>query len=162
MNLTKASDVAEILSSIAVVLTLVYLAVEVTQNTNALQAQSRETVLTASHDDLYMLFENPRIVLNAISIDSITPEEQVQFSAHFTKVLRTREFSWLQYQDGLIDEGQWLTEMAVLQFVMDSPHVRDWWQESGRLGLSPDFRAFVEVYLAESEATGKAFSSMPT
>jgi len=48
MDRSKLADLSEIVSSIAIVITLIFLTVEVRQNTNALHAQSRQSVLEAA------------------------------------------------------------------------------------------------------------------
>ena len=45
MNWTKASAIAETLSSVAILITLVYLVVEIQQNAEATQAETRQAIL---------------------------------------------------------------------------------------------------------------------
>ena len=62
MNRSKLADLSEIISSVAIVVTLIYLTVEVRQNTNALHAQSRESVLVAGHTELFTLIDRKSVV----------------------------------------------------------------------------------------------------
>ena len=45
MNTSKLADISEILSSLAILATLVYLTIQVQQNTEALQANQRQSHL---------------------------------------------------------------------------------------------------------------------
>ena len=62
MKLEKLFALAELASSIAVVVTLVFLTVQVRQNTDALNAQSRQSVLTAAQSELFKIIDHPDMV----------------------------------------------------------------------------------------------------
>lgn len=64
MNLTKLSAVTEIVSSIAIVITLIYLTVQTQQNTEALHANSRQATIAADIEFLTTLMDNPEIEVN--------------------------------------------------------------------------------------------------
>ncbi len=106
MDRSKLADLSEILSSIAIVVTLVYLAIEIRQNTNALYAQSRQSVLTAAQTELFVTVEHPELLLDVVQEEPLTPAEQVKIGAWLAAAMRAREFSWLQYRDGIIDAAQ--------------------------------------------------------
>ncbi len=63
MNWTKASAVAEILSSVAILITLLYLVIEIGQNTEALQATSRDASLEGDIQRLFQAVNTPEIWL---------------------------------------------------------------------------------------------------
>lgn len=110
MDRSKLADLSEILSSIAIVFTLIFLTVEVRQNTNALHAQSRQSVLDAAQVELYFQAEHPGIALSAIKAGPLSAEENISLDAVLAALMRGREYSWLQHQDGAIDERQrWTT-----------------------------------------------------
>ena len=127
MERSKLADLSEIVSSIAIVVTLVYLTVEIRQNTNALYAESRQSVLTAAQTELFVLVENPNLIVSVAKDDPLTEEEQVALGAWLAAAMRAREFSWLQYRDGVIDEAQWETEVIIIRWLLDSERTRDWW-----------------------------------
>lgn len=161
-NWVKVSAIAEIVSSIAILLTLIYLAMQVNQNTDALRAQSRQALLDSVHSELATMFENPDVIMRAIDDEPMSEREQFQFATHFIRVFRSREFSWLQWQDGTMDDAQWQTEYSVIRLIMDSPRVRQWWNASGSLTVSPEFATFVNDYIGASEATGLGWQTYTT
>lgn len=83
---------------------MVHLTVQINQNNNALNAQSRQAILNISQSELLLLFGNPNINLSIIKDEPLTVEENIKLDAMLTLSLRAREFSWLQYQDSIIDE----------------------------------------------------------
>lgn len=157
MNRSKLADVSEIVSSLAIVITLVYLTVEIDQNTNAMRAQSQQAVLEAAQADLYYLASNPEISAALSNTGALSGLDQIKLDAVLTANLRSREFAWLQFQEGAIGEAQWETEQAVLFSIFDSPKSRVWWNNAGRHYFGPTFVAFVDSLLSQSKATGRVW-----
>ena len=157
MDRSKLADFSEIISSIAIVVTLIYLTVEIRQNTNALYAESSQSVLSAAQTELFELMENPDIVLSMIQTDPLTAEDQVRIGAFLAATMRAREFSWLQFQSGIIDEAQWGTEIAVIRSILDSPRSRDWWENNGRNNFDAGFVEFVDRENQNHPATGDSW-----
>ena len=79
------------------------------------------------------------------------PAEQGQIKLYtwLVSALRVREFSWLQRQDGIIDEAQWGSELAVTLAILQAPRVRKWWDTVGNKTVSSDFREFIEAQIRE-------------
>jgi hypothetical protein len=159
MNRSKLAVLSEILSSIAVVVTLIYLTVEVRQNTDALRAQSRQAVLEASQAELAMLVEDPSLGLAFSEGRSLSPEEHVQVDAWLTGALRTREYSWLQYRERSVDEAQWATERAVILSIFDDPLARLWWERQGRHAVSSEFVAYLDSLMAANRPTRRMWNT---
>ena len=102
---SKWSAIAEILGAVAIVATLMYLAVQTQQTNRGLLANSRAITMTA---DVNFLMDAEEF-LTAMG----TPSEDLS-SAQFERLsrqtiayMRIREFAWFQYQDGILDESTW-------------------------------------------------------
>lgn len=163
MERSKLADLSEILSSIAIVITLVYLTIEIRQNTNALAGQTRQAVLASAQAELTQLLENPDLVVTMASTGPLeSPQQHVRMDAWLSQTMRGREFAWLQYQAGTIDQAQWDTETAVLLSIFDSPLNRVWWERMGRHAVGPDFGAFVDNAFEQNPATGEMLSAVLT
>jgi hypothetical protein len=160
MTRSKIADLSEIVSSIAIVATLIYLTVQVRQNTEALQSQTRQAVLAASQAELNMLIEHPAISLAIVATDRpLSTEENVTVDAWLSSALRSREFAWLQYGAGSVDEQQWATEESVLVSIFDNPLPRLWWERIGRFVTGPEFAAYVGNLIAATPPTGQLWST---
>jgi len=144
MKLEKFSSLLEAISSVAVVITLIFLIVEIRQNTEALNAQSRQSVLVAAQTSLLKVVDHPEVIAAITKPGALTAEENIQIDAFFTASMRSREYAWLQFRSGLIDEQQWKTELAVIRSVMSSARVRLWWRRLGRTYVSVEFAGFVD------------------
>ena len=152
MKIEKLSAWAELVSSVAIVVTLVYLTIQVQQNTAALNAQSRQSVLTAAQTEIIATLDHPELALSITKPGPMTPEENIKLDAFLGASLRAREFSWLQYRSGLIDEEQWQTERTVLGVILSAPRTRLWWTTVGRGQFGAVFAGFVDDLLATTPA----------
>ncbi len=150
-------DVIESVGLIAIVATLIFLAVETRQNTAALYAESRQSVLAASHSELFMIVENPDLLLSVTSGETLNAEQQVRLGAWLAASMRSREFSWLQYRDGIIDDAQWQAEVLIIRFILDSIRTREWWQVVGQYNSHPEFVEFVQSEVLNEAATGDSW-----
>jgi hypothetical protein len=144
MKLEKLSSLIEALSSIAVVITLIVLIVEIRQNTEALNAQSRQALLVSAQNELLASVDHPDALIAIGKPGDLTPEEIVMLDSWLQASIRSREFAWLQYQSGLIDQEQWDTELSVIRGLTAQPRIRLWWTEQGRTRVSVKFADFVD------------------
>ncbi|MGK0223847.1 MAG: hypothetical protein ACI9ON_003094 [Limisphaerales bacterium] len=160
MSLEYFANLAEIIGVILVVASLIYVAKQLRQNTNAVRAQSRQSVLAASQAELFTTIEQPSLTLSIGSSDPLSQEEQVSVSSYLFAIFRAREFAWLQHNNGVIDDAQWNTELAVILFFIDGPRVRDWWANVGRGGFGDEFAAFIDVLCSENVPTNSSFTAM--
>lgn len=126
MNWTKASAVAEILSSVAILVTLLYLVIEIGQNTEALQATSRDASLEGDIQRLFQAVNTPEIWLNSVN-PNMTDAEKVTQSAYLFTMYRLRERDWLQYQAGAMDIETWRSYQIGLIGNLQYSEVRKWW-----------------------------------
>jgi hypothetical protein len=130
MNWTKASAIAEILSSIAIVVTIGYLAVEIKQNAEATRAEIRQEILASDQQLLEMLIDDPKLSLIWYRED-LTDEEKTRLGYFLITHLRMRENNWLQYQNGILDEESWRIYSRSLITVLSGRQTRKWWSGFG-------------------------------
>lgn len=123
---TKWSAVAEIASSIAIVATLIYLAIQTQQNAGAILASSRNAMIASEIALNQQVVENSSIRLARFKTDH-TKEELIQLETWLIELVRTREHQWLQYRDGLLDESIWEAYVNALRVVLSFPIERAWW-----------------------------------
>jgi hypothetical protein len=157
MNRKRHKEMFEAIGLSAIVVSVVFLALETRQNTNAVYAESRQSILTAAQSELFQIVENPELVVSVTKEDLLTEEEQVALSAWLTAAMRAREFSWLQHRDGTIDEAQWNTEVLVIRWILDSDRTRNWWVNVGRKNVNPSFADFVDGNMQSHPGTGDSW-----
>ena len=137
--MTDVATWSQLLSSIAVIGTLIYLAVEIRQNTAAEHAATRLGINNASTENLYKVVDHPEIFVWFAQDDPLTPEQSSRLHSWLCAHVREIEYSWQQYENRLIEGYYWEGEKAVIQAVLGYPRTRSWWLEIGRQIFGPDF-----------------------
>lgn len=152
MKLDKLSAMAELVSSVAIVITLVYLAVQ-TQQTNIAQiASSREATMMADVTMLAAALENPEINVN-MEKDTVTELEHEQMELFLAAFLRIREFAWFQYKNDILDEVTWQSYLAPAGRVLSTTQGRLLWALHST-ELDPEFVAQVNQLLSSEKVSG--------
>jgi len=148
MNWTKASAAAEILSSVAILATLVYLAIEIQQSAEATQANTRQAVLASDQQFLELLIDNPGLNLLWYKPE-LSDEERIRLSYFLVTTVRMRESNWFQYQNGILDDATWRAYRGSLIVMLSAPQTRVWWQNFGLERIfDPEFISLVHELLA--------------
>ena len=160
MNTSKLADIAEITSSIAILVTLVFLVLQMQQNTEAIQAQTQQSLLASQQNELLTRVENPEIVLSMVKTETLTPRESVKLDAWLKATLRSRDFAWHQYQNGLIDRGQWASEENVLKTVLTPRTNREWWNKIDRQTHDADFADYVDDLLRKLPVSDNYYNTI--
>lgn len=159
MKLEKLSSLAELISAIAIVITLVYLSVETQQNTTAVQASVRQAMLQDDLQLLSMQMDYPHVMPGAYTGKNLTDDEQVQLISWLIAFIRIRENHWLQFQNGVIDEATWATYRTPFAGVFSQPFARAMWEARVSSGaFVPGFVSDVNALLAHTPV--KAASSV--
>lgn len=152
MKLEKVAPVAEIISSVAIVVTLLYLSVQTQQTNDALIANSRQATLMADMTLISTLVSNPDVVANAQRpLNDLTPTEDGQVANAFAGLLRSREFAWLQYRTGILDGPTFDSYMETLiRLIREYDGFKYYWEYFSRY-TNPDFTNYVNSKLGHSQ-----------
>jgi hypothetical protein len=143
MSLADISAIAEIVGAIAIVATLIYLAVQLRQNTNALVANSRGTTMMA---DITLLTAAINYPMSVYGEEDLSVEQQRQFEMFLAMYLRIREFAWFQYQSGVLDKETFAAYMAPTKRQLSTPQSQKIWALFTN-ELDPGFIAYVDELL---------------
>ena len=142
-------SLGEFCGAIAVVVTLVYLARQVRQNTASVQAAAYQTWL-GSNMQLNLATMNQRFSESAAK--GIYDSKQLDSDSFFMFALWNHSaFQLLQatdymYRLGAIDHDLWESEMSRAAIHLGLPGVRQWWDAGGRTQLAPAFVDLVENF----------------
>jgi hypothetical protein len=157
MPLNDIYMLSQIAGVALVVPTLLYLALQVHQNTAQLRATARYqfieatglmNTLTASDKATAAVFrrglDNP---------DALDSDEQMQFMVFIGQFYTIYSVLFELHEEDLLPPTQWFAIRKDLLTLMASPGGRGIWEKFGRHGLSPKFVTFVEDLANSDEAT---------
>lgn len=151
MNWSRVSSLSEILSSAAVLVTLVYLAVQTQQTTDAIQATGRQATASIEMELLLQQAERPEVWANQFA-EEYTDVEKAYFDSWLTAFFRLRELDWMNYQNNVIDARTWQSYRQAIKAVLGTPMFRTWWQNNiiRHEVFDAEFMAQVNDVIAES------------
>jgi len=151
MTLAEISQIFQMVGSAAVVASLIFVGVQLSQNTKATRAASHHAVsealnrlnlLWARSDDL------AKIWLSGLSDRAaLTPEDQWRFDSTLRAYMHVCETMYVQAALGAGDSGIVIAEENGIKSVFSSAAVRAWWTENP-FGFSPEFRRYVDKVAA--------------
>ena len=147
MNIEKINKWLMLAANIGVIASIIFLGLEIRQNTEAFYSQSRQAILNSAQLEIFEIMNNTEIVTNVIKSDQLSQDESLKIHFFLTAAVRLREYSWLQYQNQIIDEEQWNTELKVLGIILSAKRTRNWWKTVGKDQFNTNFSKFVNEYL---------------
>ena len=163
MNWDAISAVGEIFGAIAVLITLLYLAVQVRQTRLAQRFDSvrtsrteRREFFTAVRDSPYI----PPILAKLEAGEEITPEESIRLSSHYSAQWGLIFSSWVQAQTGLPEEFQ-PSRKPFLFYSFSQPGCINWFDEIGRQIYPAAFIAEVDGALEEFRVNANRENQAP-
>jgi hypothetical protein len=148
-------NIGEFVSAIAVVVTLVYLALQIRHSERTTRAQLSQSfssdinavnLMIASDPSWFELFRKA-----SESLDALTPDERGRYGFLELSVCRTIEPLYLHYLRGLVDDDVWATQRESLVRMATTPGWRQWWQTQP-FPFTPTFRALVDSIVREQSA----------
>jgi uncharacterized membrane protein (DUF4010 family) len=150
MKLERIGIIAEIIGSIAVVVTLAYLATQTRQTNNALLASSRQASMSADVTILAALIQTPKAFTNLHKpYAEMSLEEQEQSGNVVAALIRVREYAWFQYKNGVMDEAALRSYMAPMVRWLTWGDTRLVWQLFAK-EVDPEFVAYVDRMVQEA------------
>jgi len=154
MNLDTIVAISQLLAAAGVIASLVFLAMQLRQNTKAIRASSIQNLVQSLSANAQTWVENESLIQVALRANS-NPEQltDVEFARlHFWFVMAMRRFEGVYFQQslGLVDstfiEGFERSHLSIIA----SRSGRDWW--NGARGIfSAGFVSYVDQHLAKRE-----------
>ncbi len=136
-----------IVGTIAVTLTVVYLAIQVKRSTKATYSQTYQFATQALGDMAAICGETKEksrvFAIGMADPSKLDEDEYFQFAYLGISLFRRYENVFFQYQTGMIDDDFWLGHLDNLLWFYHRPGTQKWWSER-RLGFSKKFREFLE------------------
>ena len=158
MTLEDLGNIGEFVGAIAVVVSLLYLAMQIRQNTRTVRTSTYQAVLDAS------LRVNENVLLDpALSRifqvgrrdpAQLDEEELARFRVLVGQHLGLYEALHLQHRQGAIDDDFYSGRLDALRRLIVQPGIRATWDRRGKAYYARSFAALVDGLIADSEDTG--------
>jgi hypothetical protein len=146
VTLQDLGNIGELVGAVGVVVSLVYLAVQIRQNTKTVRATSVQELTEDINKGAAALIvpQNAELYVRGIrSYATLSPEEKMRFG-QMINVLVDRTDTVLEFQRlGLIRESFVEARLEGLRVIFSNPGVREYWERSSHL-FTREVRDWVE------------------
>ena len=147
--LSILADLGEFIGGVAVIITIVYFAVQLNANLKANRAQALSTWTMAAQAEKEVLYRDPNFsrLYREILFENKSPEgdEKIQFYAYCIQFMNTWQLAFTQEKLG-ITSSHFLERVSVgyISFA-SNPHVQRWWLNSGAQMYDQEFVNYVNA-----------------
>jgi hypothetical protein len=152
MKLESWALIAEVVSAIAVVLSLIFVGLQIQQNSKAQIQAGTQTVVSEYNDGVRALSIDPGLVCVYLrglqDYSSLSGVDRVRFNAFFLSMFNVQQQIHRFRLDGAIDEDVWSGFDAQLKDVVRLPGVNQWFETRAHW-YGRDFRAYIESARSE-------------
>ena len=147
MRLDVLAQLGEFVGGFFVVISLVYLAYQVRQNTRSLRAENYARILTRMSEMQSRLALDPDLnhvmTVGAEDPARLSRADRVRFSWALYELIGTAEFMFHQFREKTLSDAVWARWEATLGWWLSHPGMRAWWRARPS-PFSSDFEAFAE------------------
>ena len=142
-SLSDWANVAEIGAATGVIISLIFVGLEIRNNTDATEAATRESMLQVGIEFLSLRVDSTvlaRAHTNLRNGEELSPDEEYQLEHEQYINFIGFAHSYYQYQQGFLDSAAWLRRKNVIQLVINGyPQSRIMWGKKTS-SSSPSFR----------------------
>ena len=141
----------EIAAALGVIVSLLFVGLELRQNTAAVRGATFQALSDASADDLSAVAQDPELaaLLEQVyfadaAADTFESSENVRLWFYYAAFIRRLENSYLQYTSGIVDERVFQS-YGWKDALLERRHFWDFWDDmGGNASVDPGFRTFFE------------------
>jgi len=154
MSIQDLGSLGELIAALATVLTLIYLATQIRQNTNQLKGEAIIAINETEYDldkelrgDMVLFSQ---VIRATTSWDSLQPQEQAAVHLFFHSHTRWCETCWTLWVIGALDQETYASrEKFIISFLSHPEGGRVWWKNWKEI-YDPRFSERIEQKLNES------------
>ena len=145
MNWEAIGAIGEIVGATAVVVSLVYLASQVRQNSRIVKGASAQSLTQNIQTELRWSGDLGEIFLKVIEEpESLTKVEAFKAGEWATAAMMVRQNEYIQYKKNLIDQDFWESNIGIIRNILSIAWFRNWWENIDKAAFTSDFVKLVD------------------
>ncbi len=158
MDLQSLAALGNVIGSLAVVVSLVYLSIQVRQNTQGIRSSAHQHIVSANAAVTLTPAQNLDFAgllwRGAEDSSQLTAETQLAFNFWCWQYFAMIQATYHLHLSGAVEESLWQRELQRAVGGLRVPGFKQWWDAGGRSQLTPEFVALVESTALEIVALG--------
>ena len=148
MTLDQLANIGEIIGSIAVIISIVYLAIQIRTNTEAERTLTYQAVVSdfgALNNTMASTPELSHLFVEAMEdYHQLSSDEKARISQLFFQCFRYFENMFYQHRKGYLDEEVWIGWKRMMLTYYSRPGFQTWWEHRKDVYSEP-FGLFLET-----------------
>jgi hypothetical protein len=149
----KLSTSAEVIGVIAVVLSLIFVAYELRQNTEAVRVANHQALVAMDIEKNAWLRDRDFAATHVLAredLQSLTPAQSRQYLTFLADTFNAWEFAHITYSSGAMSENIWNGWDGFYRSEFATEGGRKFWKDGGH-NFSSEFRAYVDSLVRDLE-----------
>lgn len=146
MNWEAINAMSQLISSIAVVLSVLYLGIQVHRSTRVAKVAAQDSAASAVRDVTNTFMDNAEMAriwrVGLENLSSLSIDDQARFFHGAHQFLKAFETIHFHHVNGLMDKQIWLGWQELLRHYIGSPGIAHYWNLRNKLFSGP-FREYV-------------------
>ena len=147
MTIMEFGAIGEFIGAFAVVATLIYLAIQMRQNTNALKLISARSITEELQETFSLLASDQElagIFVKASGESELQGAERVRYYTLTSNLVRVYENAFLQSRAGAMEQAHWEGTTRMMIDVTSMAAFQQYWQDR-KHWVSEDFQEYMET-----------------
>jgi len=154
VTIQDLGSIGELVAAIATVATLVYLAVQIRQNTKSVRSAAFQSAQRDLGDKLDSLAQDPELLRVFFDgnrdFESFSREDRRRYATFMVGMFRRYETLLYHTRLGNIEQGQWEGPLSELHNIFRHPGARAWWV-GAKGSFNRELRNFIDREVLDSE-----------
>ncbi len=146
----------EFIGGIAVVVSLIYLASQIRQNSRLLRSSTSAVTMEANNAISRLIAEDPEAArvfwAGLADRSSLSDSDRQRFDPMVSMVLGALDQEFDFFQDRMMSERIWRKRKRSTIWMMQQHGMQQWWSDWSRALYEPEFCDFVDGLIREGEA----------
>jgi hypothetical protein len=156
MTLEDIGNIGELIAAFGVIVSLIFLGIQIKRNTKALYTANQDTSVSRSIDTIRFFASNPLFAAlyqeGLQAYDQLNENDKFRFNLLLMSLTVDWYDQYTKYCDGQISEDVWSANLYNLKSTFSEPGAQQWLESPDAGFLSETFRSFVEEVTFESRA----------
>ena len=153
MDFSTIGTLAEVVSAVGVIVSLIYVAAQVRHNTRAVRSATHHALVTTRLDYVALVADNPelsRIVrVGSEDYGGLDRDERHRFGLVMYYSFSAGENFYYQHRQGALDQEQWERWCETLRVYFAQPGIREWFETTPQQ-FTASFAAFLDAEFKRS------------
>jgi hypothetical protein len=163
MNWDAFGAIGEVIGAAAVVISLVYVSIQVRSGTKALQTTTRDSVFKSVQEWNLAVMADPRLgwifQSGSREFERLGDEDRARYLHVMYSFFKVFENIYLHHLDGVVPKNLWDPNRTMLTVYAASPGGRKYWEER-KAAFDPRFNAVMEALKPGPLAPGHKVSQL--